>query len=98
MKLSTLVILAALEKLDGKVDCLMATVQQLKDQVALLTSETAAALDRVATDVAELRRLIADGTATEQDLDSVSDGIANVIASLKSVDPEPSFPAPPPVE
>lgn len=100
MKLSTLAILAAINKLEGKVDCLMATVQQLNDKIEALSSESAAALERVAEDFAELKRIIAaGGTISEADLDPAASKVDALLAKFQAVDPEPSFPAPaPPVE
>jgi uncharacterized protein YoxC len=73
------------------------TITQLKAQVAELKSSTASAIHRITEDVDHLKAVIASGqVVTEADLTELSDSLATVKASLDAVDPDPSFPAPPP--
>ncbi len=74
-------------------ECLMA---DLNDVNAALDANDAAqteALNRVAEDVAELQRRLAE-IPEAADLQPVVDRLAASTARLQGVDPDPSFPAP----
>jgi hypothetical protein len=71
-------------------------LEALKAQVASVKADTAAAIDRVAVDVAELNRKITEGTVNPADIAAISADLAGISASLKGVDPLPNFPAPAP--
>lgn len=74
----------------------MASINEIKAVVDALKSETAAALERVAGDVANLKALVEAGKGIDPAaLDSIVGDIQGVVDTLKAVDPDPSFPAPP---
>ncbi len=85
---------AALAELKGLMMNAQQQLDDLKLQVQTLKAETAAAIDRVAVDVAELNRKISEGTVNPADIAAISNDLAGISASLKGVDPLPAFPAP----
>lgn len=87
---------AALAEIKGRLMNAQEQLDLLKGQVAILKTDTAAAIDRVAVDVAELNRKITEGTVNPADIAAISADLAGISASLKGVDPLPDFPAPEP--
>ena len=74
-----------------------ATVDSLKQLVDKVVADTSAAIQRVQEDVDELKRRLASGQVIAQsDLDAVTAKLESVSSALKAIDPDPSFPAPPP--
>ena len=86
-----------LNELNTEVHKLMATVAELKAAVDKVKLDTAAAIGRVAEDVAKLKDDIANGgTVKEADLGPIAAGLADISAALGTLDPLPDFPAPSP--
>lgn len=77
---------------ERKVEKLMVDMTALKTAVDKLQTETAAALDRVAADVAELKRRVPDEVALQADIDAIQAKITLISGNLKAVDPLPDFP------
>jgi hypothetical protein len=70
-------------------------IDDLKAAMAALRTEQAAAFDRVAVDVAELKRLVASGQATDADFDALILTATDMATAARGVDPDPAFPAAP---
>lgn len=71
-------------------------IDDLKAAMATLRTEQAAAFERVAVDVAELKRKVAEGQASDADFDALIASANDMAVAARGVDPEPNFPPPAP--
>lgn len=70
----------------------MATVEQLQEGINNLQTKLEEAKMRILEDVAELRRLIDEGIDPD-DLDPLISQLDALTENVKSIDPDPAFPA-----
>lgn len=83
-----------LEPITQPLEALMATVEELKGQIAGAKESLQAAIGRVEEDVAALRQKAETGI-DPADLEPISQGLSDLKTNLDSLDPDPSNPAPP---
>jgi uncharacterized coiled-coil protein SlyX len=69
----------------------MATVEQLSDQIAALTTALAQTKVKIDEDIAHLRSLI-EGAVDPADLDPIIAQLNALTESVQAIDPDTSFP------
>ena len=78
-------------------EVLVASVEELKQQVIDAKNSLQAAIDRVQEDVEALKARVTDGI-DPSDLDPISQGLAELKSNLDALDPDPDNPEPRPSE
>lgn len=83
-----------LTKVVDLLEKIMAKIDEVTAELALLKTNLPAAIQRVAEDVSNLRSQIENATNLDPQLDVIINELREMNTAVTGLDPDPSFPAP----